>query len=97
MTRPTMYMVADVTNPTAEPFMVVSVDMATAGNGRAEGTVVSLHWSRDEAQRIMDTFNEEPCEYCKPGMISGMSAYACENCMNTGLKYPPHSNGDHRA
>lgn len=91
MSRPTMYMVADVTNPTAEPFMVVSVDMTTAGNGHAEGTVVSLHWSRDDAQRITDTFNEEPCEYCKPGMISGMQAYSCENCMNTGLKYPTPS------
>ena len=28
-----------------------------------------------------------PCEYCGPNK-GGMSAYACENCMNTGLKYP---------
>lgn len=86
--RTIWYAVADLTNPEAEPFAVLSIDTTVAHEGGVEGTVVSLHWSRDEAQRITDTFNEAPCEYCKPGMISGMSAYACENCMNTGLKYP---------
>jgi hypothetical protein len=34
----------------------------------------------------------EPCEYCLPGMITGLPGNACENCMNTGLKYPTAKN-----
>lgn len=32
--------------------------------------------------------SNEPCEYCGPGKLSGLPGNACENCMNTGLKYP---------
>jgi hypothetical protein len=30
----------------------------------------------------------EPCEYCGPGVRTGLPGNACENCMNTGLKNP---------
>lgn len=30
----------------------------------------------------------EPCEYCGPGIQTGLPNNACENCMNTGLKNP---------
>lgn len=30
----------------------------------------------------------EPCEYCGDGKSTGLPGNACENCMNTGLKYP---------
>lgn len=28
------------------------------------------------------------CEYCDDGTLTGLPGNACENCMNTGLKYP---------
>lgn len=28
------------------------------------------------------------CEYCGPGVSTGLPGNACENCMNTGLKNP---------
>lgn len=31
---------------------------------------------------------QEACEYCRPGKYTGLPGGACENCMNTGLKYP---------
>jgi hypothetical protein len=30
----------------------------------------------------------ERCEYCGDGKYTGLPGNACENCMNTGLKYP---------
>lgn len=30
----------------------------------------------------------EPCPYCSDGKRTGLPSNACENCMNTGLKYP---------
>lgn len=32
--------------------------------------------------------NAEPCPYCSGGKRTGLPGNACENCMNTGLKYP---------
>ena len=31
---------------------------------------------------------QEPCPYCGDGKHTGLPGNACENCMNTGLKYP---------
>ena len=31
---------------------------------------------------------EEPCPSCSQGGHNGLPGSACENCMNTGLKYP---------
>lgn len=37
----------------------------------------------------MRKFKEpERCEYCGPGKHTGLPGGACENCMNTGYKYP---------
>lgn len=30
----------------------------------------------------------ESCPYCLPGTYTGLPGNACENCMNTRLKYP---------
>lgn len=30
---------------------------------------------------------DEPCENCGPGIYTGLPGNACENCLNTGLKY----------
>lgn len=46
------YLVGDVTNPGAEPFAVFRVDTSIKREGGVEGTVVSLHWQREEAERI---------------------------------------------
>ena len=32
--------------------------------------------------------SQEPCDYCGRGKYTGLPGNACENCMNTGLKYP---------
>lgn len=59
--RTVWYVVADMNAPDeAEPFAVLSVDtMAKRGDG-VEGTVVSLHWHREEAERIAHEFNNGP-------------------------------------
>lgn len=44
------YVVADLTDPVAEPFAVLSVDTSIRREGGVEGTVVSLHWQRAEAE-----------------------------------------------
>ena len=35
-------------------------------------------------------FVDEPekCEYCGDGKLTGLPGDACENCMNTGLRWP---------
>jgi hypothetical protein len=60
MERTVWYMVADLNTPSPEPFAVISVDATEkCGNG-VEGTVVSLHMMREEAERIVHEFNEGP-------------------------------------
>ena len=59
-TRTIWYAVADLTNPAAEPFAVMSVDTSIRREGGVEGTVVSLHWQREEAERIVHEFNNGP-------------------------------------
>lgn len=86
--RTVWYVLAELRNPSPEPFAVLSADTTQRKDGGIVSTVVSLHMDKDEAQLIVDEFNEAPCEYCGPGMIGGLPGNACENCMNTGLKYP---------
>lgn len=52
MTQQTIwYQVADLTDPTAEPYMVLRIDASVRrGATGVEGEVISLHWSRDEAE-----------------------------------------------
>lgn len=58
--RRVWYMVADLTDPKAEPFAVFSVDTGVIREGVVEGAVVSLHWRREEAERIVREFNDGP-------------------------------------
>jgi hypothetical protein len=58
--RTIWYAVADLTNPTAEPFAVMRVDTSVRRDGGVEGTVESLHWVCEEAERIVHEFNNGP-------------------------------------
>ena len=61
MTKRTVwYVVADLKEHDAEPFAVMSVDTSIRRKGGVEATVVSLHWQRDEAERVADKFNNGP-------------------------------------
>ena len=61
MTKRTIYYaVMDLRNPSAEPFAVISCDTTRASNGTCPATIVSLHWQREEAERIVHEFNEGP-------------------------------------
>jgi hypothetical protein len=51
MNRTIWHVVADLKNPTAEPFMVLRVDTSIARGNGVEGTAISFHWSREEAER----------------------------------------------
>jgi hypothetical protein len=39
---------------------MMSVDTAARRGGGCEGTVISLHWIREEAERIAHEFNNGP-------------------------------------
>jgi len=54
------YAVVNLINPAAEPFAVISVDTSVRREGGLEATVVSLHWQREEAERIVHEFNNGP-------------------------------------
>jgi hypothetical protein len=58
--RTVWYVVADLNSPAAEPFAVMSVDTSIKRDGGVEGTVVSLHTIREEAERIVHEFNNGP-------------------------------------
>lgn len=59
--RTVWYVVADITIPTsAEPFVLMSVDTSVRRDKGCEGTVISLHWLREEAERIAHEFNNGP-------------------------------------
>ncbi len=57
--RSIWHVVADLTNPSAEPFMVMRVDTSIRREGGVEGTVMSLHWRRDEAESRARELDEE--------------------------------------
>ena len=82
------YEIATINNPIAEPFAVMRIDTEKVvgdehGTG-VEGVVVSTHWTREEAEAARAPLCA-PCEYCGPGIYTGLPGNACENCMNTGL------------
>lgn len=59
--RTVFYLVGDVTSPTAlERFAVFRVDTSIKRDGGVEGTVISLHCQREEAERIAHVFNNGP-------------------------------------
>ncbi len=55
--RTIWYIVSDMYSPKVEPFAVIRVDMSECHGDAVEGTVVSLHWEREEAERIVAEFN----------------------------------------
>lgn len=66
------YLVADLNNPTAEPFAVLRADIAErADSGGCEATVVSLHWTKPEAE--LEVLRLSEAAGLKPG-IGGMDA-----------------------
>lgn len=61
MTERTVWcVVGELSNPGSEPFCVMSVDTSVKREGGVEGTVVSLHWQREEAERVVHEFNNGP-------------------------------------
>lgn len=59
--RTIWHMVADLHEPTAEPFAVIRADTSIRKMNGVEGTVISLHWSREEAEKICrDLDGEKP-------------------------------------
>ena len=56
--RTVWYVVCDITQPAAEPFIVMRVDTSIRRDGGVEGTVVSLHWRREDAERIVHELND---------------------------------------
>lgn len=53
------YMVGELCNPGAEPFMVVRGDLDKAKDGKMPVTVQSLHWTREDAQRAVTLLSAE--------------------------------------
>ena len=49
--------VFDLYNPSPEPYAVIRVDSDKRSGSGVEGTIVSLHLDRAEAQRIADGLN----------------------------------------
>lgn len=61
MSRTIWHMVADLHNPRAEPFAVIRADTSIRNGDGVEGTVVSVHWSREEAEKVCrDLDGEKP-------------------------------------
>lgn len=57
---PIYYMVGDLTNPAAEPFVVVRVDVRECKDGAVPAIVQSTHWTREEAQTECDRLSAGP-------------------------------------
>ena len=51
------YQVADVHNPSAEPYMVLRIDTSIRREGGVQEEVISLHWTRDEAEARATTLS----------------------------------------
>jgi hypothetical protein len=58
--RTVWYALAELRNPSPEPFAVMSVDVSGERGAPIEGTVVSLHMMKEEAERIVHEFNNGP-------------------------------------
>lgn len=55
--------------------------------GPGEGSIIAAIKSHNKHANALT----EPCPYCSNGARTGLPGNACENCMNTGLKYPEHA------
>lgn len=58
--RTVWYVLAELRNPSPEPFAVLSADTTQRDGCGIVGTVVSLHMFREEAERVVHEFNEGP-------------------------------------
>lgn len=58
--RTIWYALIELRNPQPEPFAVMSVDITAKRDGGLEGTIVSLHDLREEAERVVHEFNNGP-------------------------------------
>ena len=70
--RTIWFMVADLHNPAAEPFMVLRADSSKPSGDGISATVESLHWDRDEAEAVAAERNEREVTE----MADGRSALA---------------------
>lgn len=50
--------VADLTSPKAEPFAVLAIDPTIKVGDGVQAIVMSLHWTRAEADRAIASTNE---------------------------------------
>jgi hypothetical protein len=57
--RTIWHLVADLREPDSEPFAVMRVDTSVCREGGVEGTVISLHWTREEAEEHASGLDEE--------------------------------------
>jgi hypothetical protein len=58
--RTIWYVLAELRNPSPEPFAVLSADITERRDGGMVSTVVSLHMLKEEAERIIHEFNSGP-------------------------------------
>lgn len=87
--RTIFYEVADLNQPAPEPFAVIRIDVAKRNGNGVEGTIQSLHWTREEASARAKELTEEDsrCEVCGGSGFSGYgSGYdaVCSECGGLG-------------
>lgn len=88
--RTIFYEVADLHQPAPEPFAVIRIDVAKRSRDGVEGTVQSLHWTREEASARAKELTEEgrPCEMCGGSGFSGRGTGYDDVCSECGgLRY----------
>lgn len=83
MSRTVWHIVADLNNPTAEPFMVLRVDTSVRRESGVEGTVVSFHWMREEAERAAHDLDD--CPICLEEGFKGIEG--CDHTVTERAKY----------
>jgi hypothetical protein len=86
MSRTIFYEVAELTEPTAEPFMVVRINVEERKEGGVEGTIQSLHWTREQAQQSADALTENgvACAVCGGSGFSGHGSGYGDVCGECG-------------
>lgn len=57
MPQTVWYVIAELHNPEPKPFAIIRVDTAIKRESGVEGTVISLHSFREEAQAMVDRLN----------------------------------------
>lgn len=58
-TRMIWHIIADLNNPMAEPFAVIRTDASIRSGDGVEGTVISLHWERADAEAACRGLDEK--------------------------------------